>query len=1009
MICDSLTASLNSVRLLLCYNKIAMTRFILILFLILTQLLLAFDYAFAAAAVTAATGGSAISADTAGGSYTALTGPVISEGVTADIGIGTIILNVPSGFIFDTGGTAPTVLVTRIAGSGPNTRNINNVASGTSLAITSITTAQITFTVTDFTSNGVRNSLTWQNVRVRPSAGAPLASGNITKSGTSSIVGVNGTTNFGTLTETAGAKNQLVYTTQPSSSATVATDFATKPVIAVRDQFGNTVTSDSSTTITRTVVLSTQTCGGTSGTGTLTSTPASGAAVTAGVMTYTAMQYSVGESIKICASSSGVTSALSDTITVNNPVPTTTSISPTSKTAGDSGFTLTVNGTNFVSSSVVRFNGSSRTTTFVSSTQLTAAILTGDLTTAGTFSITVFNTTPGGGTSNTQTFTVNAAADTTAPAAVSNLALSNPTTSSLDLAWTAPGDDNNSGTAATYDIRYSTANITDGNFSSATQVTGEPAPQVAGTSQSMTVTGLSANTTYYFAMKTSDEAPNTSALSNVPSLATSAAADTTAPAAISNLTASNPTTSSIDLAWTAPGDDNNSGTAATYDIRYSTANITDGNFSSATQVTGEPAPQVAGTSQSMTVTGLSANTTYYFAMKTSDEAPNTSALSNVPSAATLESADTTAPAAITDLVASDATVSSIKLTWNSPGDDDNMGTATSYDIRYSTLPITESNFSAVTQLAGEPSPAAAGASQNVTVTGLAQDTTYYFAMKTSDEAPNISALSNVVSLATLSEIISPVIIPERDGQVVFPTSVSFSGRAYPGGRVKFFRRSMIDIRETNTYVLDTETTADSSGRFEKKFQALLQGAYFFAVEARDRDNRSSGILSFTVNLISNNKLNADNIFVAPTVDFDPSTATKGNDVKVFGYASPDSLVEIELDKILRYNARSNQQGYYSIAVNTSRFSPKEHFLKAWQVDALGNQSPVSPIKTFKITLLSNPKADFNNDNIINIVDWSIFLFRWRSQDVNLKKLSDLDTNNKVDIVDLSIFLKAIKG
>jgi hypothetical protein len=60
----------------------------------------------------------------------------------------------------------------------------------------------------------------------------------------------------------------------------------------------------------------------------------------------------------------------------SNPVPTIASISPTSAVAGRaSGFTLTVNGTNFVSASVVNFAGTARTTTFVSSAQLTAAIL----------------------------------------------------------------------------------------------------------------------------------------------------------------------------------------------------------------------------------------------------------------------------------------------------------------------------------------------------------------------------------------------------------------------------------------------------------------------------------------------------------------------------------------------------------------------------------------------------------------------------------------------------------
>ena len=96
------------------------------------------------------------------------------------------------------------------------------------------------------------------------------------------------------------------------------------------------------------------------------------------------------------------------TFTINNPAPTISSISPATAVAGSGNFTLTITGTNFVTNSVVRWNGSPRPTTFVSSTQLTAAIPASDIATAGTASVTVFNPAPGGGTSNTATFTIQA-------------------------------------------------------------------------------------------------------------------------------------------------------------------------------------------------------------------------------------------------------------------------------------------------------------------------------------------------------------------------------------------------------------------------------------------------------------------------------------------------------------------------------------------------------------------------------------------------------------------------
>src|SRR6202008_4214797 len=100
----------------------------------------------------------------------------------------------------------------------------------------------------------------------------------------------------------------------------------------------------------------------------------------------------------------GTSNAL--TFTINNPAPTETAISPTSATAGGAAFTLTVNGTGFVSTSVVKFNGAAKTTTFVSATQLTAAITATDIATAGTASVTVTNPAPSG-TSNAVSFAIN--------------------------------------------------------------------------------------------------------------------------------------------------------------------------------------------------------------------------------------------------------------------------------------------------------------------------------------------------------------------------------------------------------------------------------------------------------------------------------------------------------------------------------------------------------------------------------------------------------------------------
>ncbi len=108
--------------------------------------------------------------------------------------------------------------------------------------------------------------------------------------------------------------------------------------------------------------------------------------------------------------------------------------------------------------------------------------------------------------------------DTTAPAAVSDLAAVSPTASSITLAWTAVGDDGLSGTAARYDIRYTADSLA--TWENMLVVSNPPAPKPAGEAESFVVTGLEPSTTYYFQMKVADEVPNWSGLSNRASAAT---------------------------------------------------------------------------------------------------------------------------------------------------------------------------------------------------------------------------------------------------------------------------------------------------------------------------------------------------------------------------------------------------------------------------------------------------------------------------------------------------------
>ena len=178
--------------------------------------------------------------------------------------------------------------------------------------------------------------------------------------------------------------------------------------------------------------------------------------------------------------------------------------------------------------------------------------------------------------------------DTQPPSTPSNLSASNVTASSVDLSWTASTD--NVGVTE-YDV-YQDGSLT---------------TSVSGTSATMT--GLSASTSYAFYVIAKDAAGNTSSASNTVNVTTDSGSvpDTEAPTAPTGLSASNITTSSVDLSWNASSD--NVGVTG-YTV----------------YVDGSIETTVSGTSYQ--VTGLASSTTYDFYVTASDAAGNESGASN---------------------------------------------------------------------------------------------------------------------------------------------------------------------------------------------------------------------------------------------------------------------------------------------------------------------------------------------------------------------------------------------
>ncbi|MEI7529770.1 MAG: hypothetical protein WCK76_12605, partial [Elusimicrobiota bacterium] len=176
------------------------------------------------------------------------------------------------------------------------------------------------------------------------------------------------------------------------------------------------------------------------------------------------------------------------------------------------------------------------------------------------------------------------------------------------------------------------------------------------------------------------------------------------PAAVTDLAAGTPSAGAVELSWTAPGDEGNTGMLdnSTFTVQYST-------FAGAAWSTAAAQVNISttgvnpGTGQHYTLGGLSANTSYYFRLWTKDGQANYSALSNAATAATLAEAPSSA-------VFSGVAYSSAALSW--AGGANPAGTSYQYQLAVS------SGFGAI---------AAGGSGPEVPVwlTGLAEGTTYY--------------------------------------------------------------------------------------------------------------------------------------------------------------------------------------------------------------------------------------------------------------------------------------------
>lgn len=240
------------------------------------------------------------------------------------------------------------------------------------------------------------------------------------------------------------------------------------------------------------------------------------------------------------------------------------------------------------------------------------------------------------------------------------------------------------------------------------------------------------------------------------------------------------------------------------------------------------------------------------------------------------------------------------------------------------------------------------------------------------------------------------------GPYLAQSAITLHGRAYPLEKVSILKDG----------VLYKEITVDSNGVFEDRIDGLEQGTYTIGISAQDGEGGRSSSYSTTVFLRPGTHTSFQEILLSPTIHA-LSTIDLNTELLVSGKAIIGGDVFVDL---LRQSGNLSREivrtattttfsdGTWDVVFDTEGLSRDTYEIIARSVFSDGSESKESdsayvgigedPSVDFRL------RADLNKDGSVDLIDFSILLFNWNTDDGT----ADINLDGNVNLSDFSIMI-----